>query len=79
MEIRTAGATHALSGDGRRLRQVVLNLLSNALKFTAAGVVEVLVEQSPAAAGAQRLRVAVSDTGIGIAADQLEAVFKRFN
>jgi len=84
LEVLGAGENVRLMADGPRLRQVLLNLLSNALKFTPDGGVTVQVEQSPAPerdapAGARRLRIAVSDTGIGIAEAKLAAVFERFN
>ena len=79
LEVRGTGANLFLEGDGPRLRQVLLNLLSNALKFTSAGAIGLSVDQAPAPGGRRRLRVAVSDTGIGIAPDQLEAIFERFN
>ncbi|MFT3829640.1 MAG: ATP-binding protein [Opitutaceae bacterium] len=64
-------------GDSGRLRQVLLNLLGNAIKFTAAG--EVVVRVSPASElGPDRLRFAVSDTGIGIPTDRREAIFEAF-
>ena len=60
--------------DSARILQVLTNLLSNALKFTpAGGTVVVQVEQVDS-----EVRVAVSDTGSGIPADQLDAVFERF-
>jgi signal transduction histidine kinase len=60
--------------DEVRLRQVVLNLLSNACKFTERGEVRLEV----ALVGADAVRFAVYDTGIGIAADQLDRVFRPF-
>jgi PAS domain S-box-containing protein len=67
-----------VSGDGNRLRQVLLNLVSNAIKFTGAGEVKVALSQWPIAAGAARLRFDVIDSGVGLSADQLARVFERF-
>lgn len=67
-----------LLGDGMRLQQILLNLAGNAIKFTAQGEVVVdlhLRELRPAAA---RIDFSVRDTGIGIAADRLEAIFEGF-
>ena len=64
----------ALSGDAGRLRQVVTNLVGNAVKFTGEG--HVLVEVAPAGEG--RWRVTVRDTGIGIAPEKLGEVFGEF-
>ncbi len=72
-----AGAPEALIGDEGRLRQVLLNFLSNACKFTAEGGVSVSLGGSPAAGG-WRLRVAVTDTGVGIAEERIDALFERF-
>jgi len=68
----------ALVGDPIRLRQIVLNLLSNAVKFTSQG--EVAIEVSAEATNNDQvdLHVAVRDTGIGIAADKLDAIFEVF-
>ena len=60
--------------DSMRLRQIVLNLVGNALKFTERGSVEVKAEL----AGPEQLRVTVTDTGIGIAADRIAHVFDKF-
>jgi len=63
-----------LLGDGRRLKQILLNLLSNSVKFTAAGG-RVTISASHDADG---FRLAVVDTGIGIAADDLETALRPF-
>ena len=77
LSVQTAGVDSAMVGDEPRLRQVLLNLLSNALKFTQRGAIELVVAQRPDYAGA-RLRIEVRDTGIGIPADQVDLVFLRF-
>jgi CheY-like chemotaxis protein/HPt (histidine-containing phosphotransfer) domain-containing protein len=71
---------HALSGDPARLRQVLLNLLGNAIKFTDAGFVQVEVEPGSAKGvdGGFPLRVSVRDSGIGIAEDALPLLFQEF-
>ncbi len=66
-------------GDGMRLRQVLLNLVSNAIKFTAAGCVRIgLHTTAYPEAGRSGLCLAVTDTGLGIAADRLDAIFEPF-
>src|SRR5262249_17395045 len=67
-----------LVGDPNRLRQVLINLLGNSLKFTETGGLEVRVEPDPGKAGPGKLRFAISDTGIGIAPDKVKAVFESF-
>jgi signal transduction histidine kinase len=61
--------------DETRVRQIVLNLLSNAIKFSTEG--EIRVSLRPA--GADRMEIRVSDTGIGIAKEQQEAIFEEFS
>ncbi len=63
--------------DGDALRQVLNNLLGNAVKFTELGDIEVTLALQPTDASAQ-LHIAVRDTGIGIPADQHDRVFKPF-
>ncbi len=65
-------------GDGPRLRQVILNLLGNALKFTEKGEVVVHVTPEQTGAASSMIRIEVSDTGIGIPADRIESVFESF-
>ncbi len=67
-----------LLGDPVRLRQIIVNLVGNAVKFTAEGEVVVAVECTPHVAGKIILHVAVSDTGIGIPADKLTSIFEAF-
>lgn len=68
-----------LQGDAHRLRQVLLNLLTNAVKFTAHGRVELGASAGlPDPNGLVCLRVSVRDTGIGIPVDRLHRVFQPF-
>ncbi len=68
----------ALRGDASRLRQILFNLIGNALKFTEQGQVEVAVDQRPIDDGRFMFCVAVKDSGIGIAPDALPTLFDRF-
>ncbi len=67
-----------LVGDPTRLRQILVNLIGNAIKFTERGEVIVRVENDPAPDTRQGLRVSVADTGIGIAPEKLEVIFESF-
>ena len=67
-----------LLGDSGRLGQVLLNVMGNAVKFTAEGEVVLRVEVEKAAAANVTLHFAVSDTGIGIPADKQQQIFEAF-
>jgi len=68
----------ALKGDSGRLRQIITNLVSNAIKFTPAGSVTLQVRKDTEVDSSITLRFLVSDSGIGIAADKLEHIFEPF-
>ena len=68
----------ALSGDAGRFRQVLINLVSNAIKFTSAGQIVVDVRCVSTEAGAATVELAVIDTGIGIASDRISTLFSEF-
>ncbi len=68
-----------LIGDALRLRQVLINLIGNAIKFSEAGEVTIRVEGSRRRDGDWRLSFSVEDTGIGIPASQLDRLFQPFS
>ena len=68
----------AVRGDPLRLRQVITNLISNAIKFTHAGEVVVRVIQQHVDAAGVTLSICVEDTGIGIAPEAQPKIFERF-
>jgi signal transduction histidine kinase/DNA-binding response OmpR family regulator len=67
-----------LVGDPSRLRQVLINLLGNATKFTDRGAITVVVEPAPDQQARGVLHFAVSDTGVGIPADRIATIFDSF-
>ena len=69
----------ALVGDPLRLRQVLTNLVGNAIKFTEKGVVVVRVTRDPEADNSGALLISVTDSGIGIAAEKLPTLFDPFS
>ena len=73
-------APDRLLGDPGRLRQVIVNLVGNAIKFTANGEIEVNVQcLTGASEGQMRMQFSVRDTGIGIARDKFQTIFESFS
>jgi len=73
-----AGVPPLVFGDSTRLRQVLVNLVGNAIKFTQQGGVEVSLD-AKRTAGGWRLLIGVEDSGIGIPADRMDRLFKSFS
>ena len=74
LEVVVDGRLGTLRGDERKIKQVLLNLLSNAVKFTPeGGRVEVRAQRLDG-----QVEVSVTDTGIGIAGEDVEVVFEEF-
>lgn len=74
-----AGVPSAIVGDSLRLRQVLVNLLGNAVKFTPSGEVKLEVSATPEKSGRVLLSFSVTDSGIGIAPDRLDQLFIAFH
>jgi signal transduction histidine kinase/CheY-like chemotaxis protein len=72
------GTAEMLIGDQHRTRQVLLNLLSNAIKFTSVGSVNVALDSRSLDGGRVKVRFSVSDSGPGIARDDLDRLFIAF-
>ncbi|SDH35180.1 MULTISPECIES: two-component regulator propeller domain-containing protein [unclassified Duganella] len=72
------GLPQFVVGDPTRLRQVLVNLVGNAFKFTQQGTVTMRVERVPDEDAENRIRFSVSDTGIGIEADAIPRLFQQF-
>ncbi|MDH5508287.1 MAG: GAF domain-containing protein, partial [Anaerolineae bacterium] len=73
------GVPHTIIGDGMRLRQILINLVSNAVKFTERGNVAVFVNATPWEDDFLEIHFAVKDTGIGISQESIGALFQPFS
>src|SRR5262245_31309031 len=69
----------AVIGDPVRFKQILTNLVGNAIKFTDRGHVLVTIRETGRAAGRSALQVSVADTGIGIAVEKQQAIFEAFS
>jgi signal transduction histidine kinase len=67
------------AGDGGRIRQVIFNLVGNAVKFTSTGNIRVAAECDAQHEQYAEMRVSVTDTGIGITPEKIESLFERFS
>jgi len=73
-----AGVPERLNGDANRLRQILVNLVGNAVKFTASGEIDVDVEKESEDAAGVILHFCVRDTGIGISKEKQTMIFEAF-
>jgi PAS domain S-box-containing protein len=73
------GVPTMIMGDATRLRQILVNLVGNSVKFTERGEVWVTVSREPRADGYSEIRFAVCDTGIGIRQQQISQLFTAFS
>lgn len=76
--VHAHGAPAEIRGDSARLKQILYNLIGNAVKFTAKGGVRVDITNAPDSEGRDRLALAVSDTGPGISEADQETLFEHF-
>jgi len=83
LQVTVAPEVTMVVSDARRVEQVILNLLNNAVKFTEQGAVALAAEAVPAGAseegGSESVRIAVSDTGAGIRPEDLPTLFRPFH
>ena len=75
VRVETARKLRPISSDRAKVKQIVLNLVTNAIKFTPSGVVTVSARNDPAV---KEVEIAVRDTGIGIKTEDHERVFEDF-
>jgi len=74
-----SGIPRHFVGDGGRIRQVLTNLVGNAVKFTPRGQVLITVECEARETNQAHMRVSVADTGLGIAAEEIDSLFRKFS
>src|SRR5262249_18433857 len=73
------GTPELLSGDATRIRQILFNLLGNAIKFTEVGEIRVLARAVSHTSGRVRLALSVADSGIGVTDEQRARLFQPFS
>ncbi len=73
-----AGLYKTFIGDGGRIRQILLNLVGNAVKFTDSGSVSIFLSNGGKGNGKKNITIAVTDTGIGISQDKITQIFEKF-
>ncbi|OQA79392.1 MAG: Autoinducer 2 sensor kinase/phosphatase LuxQ [bacterium ADurb.Bin243] len=69
---------YKLYGDPFRIKQIIVNLIANAIKFTSKGEVKVKIYESEKKENVSNVSIEVSDTGIGISSDDVDEIFERF-
>ncbi|MEX1196250.1 MAG: ATP-binding protein [Pseudohongiellaceae bacterium] len=85
LELQIDGALDTMHSDRRRIEQIILNLLGNAIKFTESGQITLIAEREPAfrkeadQEPVEALRLLIRDTGIGIRPDDMTGLFQPFN
>ncbi len=73
------GLPRELVGDDMRIRQILINLMTNAVKYTDEGLIRVNITCEPAGPGRVKLDVRVSDSGVGISNDRMDNIFTKFS
>jgi PAS domain S-box-containing protein len=73
-----ANVPETICTDSMRLRQVLMNVIGNAIKFTSKGSIDVSISQAPRADGVGQLAFIIKDTGLGIASEQVQKLFSAF-
>ena len=78
LDIELGDGLDSMHSDVTRIRQILLNLLGNAAKFTEEGVITLAISREPGRDGVDLIRFRVADTGIGMSEEQLAKLFQRF-